>query len=96
MDNTFTTGVIPVRLQVAGGEQGTGSSRASWSYDVFNLDGSSLIMKNANPERNGNKFSRPNAGQMEPATFGLAFLDEDGEYALAWVNESMIVAEETE
>jgi len=79
--------IFPVALEQVGGIQGTASAQATWTYDVKDPATGALWAANVNPIAPPHGFKRPPAGQMIPATYGHAYLGEDGLPVLGWINE---------
>jgi hypothetical protein len=88
---------FPVNLVQVGGTQGTDSTAASWTYDVFGLDDAvAALVEDAAPTTSPHQWRRPTLGEMSQATFGYAHWQSDGEggreLVLGWINEVPLVA----
>lgn len=83
--------VFPVALVGVGGEAGDAETPATWHYDVFDLDNGKRLLESANPVSEPHRWSRPERGRVEPATYGYACYVEhkDGTktLVLGWINE---------
>ena len=79
--------LFPVNLLKAGGAGGDESSPATWTYHVTDAILGGLIATFVDPTASPSTWKRPAAGTMSIATAGLAFYDDNGVLALAWINE---------
>ena len=96
--------IVPVSLTHSGGAQGDGTNPATWTYDITPaLDPSAgVVMTAEDPVAAPHHYERPNVGQVEKATFGLAWRKSIDpaptppahpyEYELTWINEAIIGA----
>ena len=89
--------IFPVNLTQVGGVDGTGASPATWTYDVFDAlpiggfdPNLPPIVTAANPTAAPSVWARPATGSVVKATAGLAFYDDSGALALAWINEVFV------
>lgn len=90
------TGVaIPLDLLKVGGMQGTGTSKPSWTYNVFDArerpNTDNPIYLAVNPTIAPHHWVR-HLGQMLPATFGWGY-DHPSGVEITWINEQLIAAE---
>ena len=80
-----------VELEQVGGTQGTSTEPASWTYNVTLWEGDGSIIKaSASIDGAPNHYRRPNAGQLEPATFGTATYNSSGSLVIIDCNETLI------
>lgn len=80
-----------VELEQVGGTQGTSTEPASWTYNVKMWEGDGSIVKaSASIDGAPNHYRRPNAGQLEPATFGTATYNSSGSLVIIDCNETLI------
>lgn len=86
-----TQSTFQVELSQIGGSQGTSTTPASWTYNVTIWEGDGSILK-ASAEIVGspNYYQRPNAGQLNPATFGTATYNSAGDLVIIDCNETFI------
>lgn len=82
--------LFPVILSQAGGEQGSSSSGASWTYDVTDVVTDSALASGVNPTVSPHRWKRPSVGQMSSANFGYAHYDATNQLVLGWINEMVI------
>ena len=80
-----TNSVIPVTLTFLSGTAGSAFFRASYRYRVREIDGT-LLLADVNPTSAPHQWVR-SIGKMAKADFGLAYLNNAGNWALAWINE---------
>ncbi len=88
--------MVPVDLVQVGGAQGTQTTAATWTYDVFRADergtGPTALETAVDPTAAPSNWVR-HLGHMSAATFGLAYYNVDGNLELTWINEQTITAE---
>lgn len=68
-----------------GGTDGDGTSSASWTYTVKDIDDNTLETA-VDPGDSNHDYNRPN-GKMEKATKGGAYYDDSGDLVIAFTNE---------
>jgi hypothetical protein len=83
--------VIPVKLYLSGGTQGTATAPASWTYNVLDFDTDATLLSNVNPVNSPHRWKRPSVGQMSQADFGYAHYGSNGsggqQLIVGWINE---------
>lgn len=88
--------MIPVDMVRVGGTQGTGTTKPSWTYDVYLAQerGNSPqpILSGVDPTTNPHQWVR-HLGQMTEADFGIAWQNPSDQWELTWINEQTIAAE---
>jgi len=80
--------LFPVKLTLAGGQQGSALIEASWVYNVADAISDEVLASGVNPTSAPHNWRRPEVGLVAPATFGSAHFDEDGALVLDWINET--------
>lgn len=89
---TQTPATFQVKLEQTGGTQGTSTEPASWTYNVRMWEGDDSIIKAAaSIDGLPNHYRRPNAGQLNPATFGTATYNSAGDLVIIDCNETFIL-----
>jgi hypothetical protein len=87
---TSSTGTFQIEMTQVGGEQGTSTNPASWTYDVKVWEGDGSILKaGVDPVASPSHYRRPNAGQLDKATFGTATYNLAGELVIIDCNETL-------
>ena len=84
--DVIPNGVFAVDLVQVGGSQGSGTTPASWTYDVYRL-GANQQSDDPLATSQAPRFPRQNP-LMTSATTGLAFRDESGSVRLAIADEA--------
>lgn len=86
-----TQSSFQVELEQVGGSQGDSTTAASWTYNVKLWEGDGSILKASAEIAGGdNHYRRPNAGQLEPATYGTATYNSTGGLVIIDCNETFI------
>lgn len=86
-----TEATFQIEMTQVGGEQGTSSAPASWTYNVKEWEGDDSILKaGVDPVESPSHYRRPNAGQLSKATFGTATYNAAGELVIIDCNETLI------
>lgn len=80
--------LFPVKLTLAGGQQGSALIEASWVYDIADAITDEVLASGVSPTAAPHNWRRPEVGLVAPATFGSAHFDKDGALVLAWINET--------
>ncbi len=80
--------LFPVKLTLAGGQQGSALIEASWVYDVADAVTDEVLASGVSPTAAPHNWRRPEVGLVAPATFGSAHFDKDGALVLDWINET--------
>lgn len=83
------TFVFPIMLSQVGGQQGTSTTAASWTYDVFDARSGRKIASNVNPTSEPHRWRRP-IGQMSPAYYGYAHYSSHNLLTIGWINEVVV------
>ena len=80
-------GDVIVRMEKTGGENGSESAENTYAYDVFTVAGT-LIESNVSLASNSrHEFKTQELGEIDPATRGNAFWNEDGKIVIYDCNE---------
>jgi len=83
------------RATQIGGSQGTGSTQASWTYDIHSLETNEEILSDVDVNTASHPYERPDAGQLSQATYALVYSGDGshqapGSPAIVWLNEALI------
>lgn len=82
--------IFPITMTQTGGSQGTSTAAASWSYTVDDFLTGEELATTVNPVNSPHKWQRPEKGQMQKATAGIATWKE-GDLVVLWTNEQISV-----
>ena len=83
----------PVSLIKSSGEAGDLTTKCSFKYDIYSLDGDEKLASDVDPARPFGLFERTDFGAYKEATAGLAWNLTPTEFEIAWCNEVPEVAE---
>ena len=85
--------IFHVVMTKVGGDQGTATTPCSFTYDIKLWQGNGTILfAGMDIVASPSHYRRPNAGQLEAATFGIATYDSAGDLVMVDCNETLILS----